>query len=62
MDDPKRAAAAVAARLDGLVVSDVFAILGASVEDLAVNHPDAAVRAEALRQFERVVPRWTPPA
>lgn len=55
MDDPRRAAAAVAERLDGLVVSDVFAILGSSFEDLAVNHPDATVRAESLRQFEHLV-------
>jgi sugar phosphate isomerase/epimerase len=55
--DPVAAADAVARRLERQeqAVSDVFAILGTSFEDLAINHPDAAVREESWRQFERFV-------
>jgi sugar phosphate isomerase/epimerase len=55
--DPDRAADEVLARLErqGLAVADAFAILGGSFEQLAVNHPDEAVRAESLRQFERLL-------
>lgn len=51
--DPGRAADAVLGRLDrtGLVVADVFGILSTPYDRLAVNHPDGAVRREALRQF-----------
>lgn len=55
--DPLRAAAVVAERLrrHGLVASDMFVILGDSFDELALNHPDAAVRARSLEHFERYV-------
>jgi sugar phosphate isomerase/epimerase len=55
--DPARAAEAVGERLArfDLAVADVFMIVGGSFEELAPNHPDAAVRAESLRQFEGFV-------
>lgn len=55
--DPRAAADAVLRRLEWaeLAVSDVFAILSDPFEALAVNHPDAEVRRESLRQFEQVV-------
>jgi sugar phosphate isomerase/epimerase len=55
--DPRRAADTIGARLaeHGQQPSDVFAILGTSFEELAVNHPDAAVRAESLRRFDALV-------
>lgn len=37
----------------GLEVADVFLILG--LEELAINHPDADVRAESFRWFEQAV-------
>jgi len=53
--DPEKAAEAVTERLGRaeLDVADVFAIWG--FEELAVNHPDPQVRAESLRQFQRVL-------
>jgi sugar phosphate isomerase/epimerase len=39
----------------GLRVSDVFAEIGESFDDLAVNHPDEAIRAQAMRHFEALV-------
>lgn len=48
--DPGAVADAIRRRLDGLVVSDVFLILGA-FDAVAINHPDAAVRAESLSYF-----------
>lgn len=55
--DPDRAAGVVTERLErfGLAVSDMFVILGGSFDELAPNHPDAAVRAQALEHFERFV-------
>jgi|SRR5215212_1496769 len=55
--DPARAAAEVGARVAeaGLEIADMFAIAGASFDTLAPNHPDAAVRAESLRQYEAFV-------
>jgi sugar phosphate isomerase/epimerase len=55
--DPVAVAESVAGRLaaEGLVASDVFAILAEDFETLAVNHPDAAVREESRRQFDRVL-------
>jgi sugar phosphate isomerase/epimerase len=55
--DPARAAGVVTERLErfGLAVSDMFVILGESFAELAPNHPDAAVRAQALEHFERFV-------
>jgi sugar phosphate isomerase/epimerase len=55
--DPERAADTVKARLDRLEleVADVFLIVGGSFEELAVNHPDPAVRATALEYFEHGV-------
>src|SRR5215217_2913717 len=48
--DPDGAADAVMARLDRLEleVSDVFMIVGGSFEEYAQNHPDRAVREQAL--------------
>lgn len=56
IDDPSGAADAVRRRLDGpgLVVADVFAILSDSAEMLAVNHPDAGMREDSLRQFRQI--------
>ncbi len=53
-EDPAAAAREVKARLRaaGLRVADVFTLLAGSFEELAVNHPDEAVRAEARRRFE----------
>jgi sugar phosphate isomerase/epimerase len=55
--DPIATADAVRERLERheQVVSDVFAILGASFAELAINHPDEAVRDESWRYFERFV-------
>jgi sugar phosphate isomerase/epimerase len=55
--DPARAADTIGARLaeHGHQVSDVFAILGTSFEELAVNHPDEAVRRESMQRFELLV-------
>jgi sugar phosphate isomerase/epimerase len=55
--DAGRAADVVSARLDrfGLVASDMFVILGGSFEELAPNHPDAAVREQALEHFGHFV-------
>jgi sugar phosphate isomerase/epimerase len=55
--DPDAAADAVMARLNRfeLAVSDVFMIVGNSFEEYAQNHPDQAVRDEALGQFERFI-------
>jgi sugar phosphate isomerase/epimerase len=54
LPDPAAAADRVGGRLAerGLVVSDVFAIVGDSFEALAPNHPDAAVREESRRVFD----------
>jgi sugar phosphate isomerase/epimerase len=54
---PERTADTTGARLaeHGQHPSDVFAILGTSFESLAVNHPDQAVRAEAMRRFEALI-------
>jgi sugar phosphate isomerase/epimerase len=53
--DPTRAAEVVAdrARSAGLAVADVFLILG--FEELAVNHPDKAVRERSLEYFVAAV-------
>lgn len=55
--EPAAVAAAVGGRLadEELVPSDVFAILAEDFETLAVNHPDAEVREESRRRFERVL-------
>jgi len=55
--DPERAADVVNARLDrfSLAVADMFVILGGSFEELAPNHPDPAVREQALEHFTRYV-------
>jgi sugar phosphate isomerase/epimerase len=55
--DPHGAADTVLARLDRheLEVADVFMIIGGSFEERAQNHPDQAVRDEALEAFERFV-------
>ena len=55
--DPGGAADTVMERLDSLEleVSDVFMIVGGSFEEFAQNHPDGAVRDQALEQFERFV-------
>lgn len=55
--DPAVAAETVGERLadNGLSACSVFAILGEDFESLAVNHPDAAVRAESMAQFEKVL-------
>jgi sugar phosphate isomerase/epimerase len=55
--DPEGAADVVKARLDrlGLEVADVFMIVGGSFEEFAQNHPDEAVRDEALQQFQQFV-------
>jgi sugar phosphate isomerase/epimerase len=57
LTDPQRSADVLGARLAerGLEPSDVFAILGTSFQELAVNHPDEAVRSEAMRLFEALV-------
>jgi sugar phosphate isomerase/epimerase len=54
---PERAADEALARIDHveLAIADVFAILGTSFDELAINHPDAAARAESFRQFEHLV-------
>jgi sugar phosphate isomerase/epimerase len=53
--DPAAAAAVVRERTEraGLAVADVFLILG--FDELAINHPDPAVRAESLAYFEATV-------
>jgi sugar phosphate isomerase/epimerase len=55
--DPARAAEEIGERLQrhGLAISDLYAILAESFEDLAVNNPDPAVREESYRQFEALV-------
>ncbi len=55
--DPTVTAAAVGERLaaNGLIASNVFAILGEDYETLAVNHPDAAVREESLARFAKAL-------
>jgi sugar phosphate isomerase/epimerase len=55
--DPEGAADVVNARLDrfGLAVADMFVIVGGSFEEVAPNHPDPAVREQALEQFKRFV-------
>lgn len=55
--DPAVAAASVVERLavHGLAPANVFAILAGDFESLAVNHPDPAVRAESLAQFDAVL-------
>jgi sugar phosphate isomerase/epimerase len=55
--DPEGAADAVLGRLErlGLEVADVFLIVGGSFEELAINHPDQAVRDRALEYFEHGV-------
>jgi sugar phosphate isomerase/epimerase len=57
--DPEGAAGRVEERLSrfGLGVSDVFAILGNPLEltALSVNHPDPAIREEAMRRFHPIV-------
>ena len=52
--DPEGAADAVLARLDrfGLEAADVFLIVGGSFDELAINHPDQAVRDRSLEYFE----------
>jgi len=51
LENPARAADGVGNRLGaaGLAVADVFLILG--FEELAVNHPDSAVREQSLEYF-----------
>ena len=55
--EPQAAAERVAGRLAdrGLVPSDVFGIFGESFEALAVNHPEATIRAESMRHFEALL-------
>jgi sugar phosphate isomerase/epimerase len=57
LSDPVGAANAVKKRLERyeLGVSDVFLILGADFEELAINNPDAAVREKSLECFKTVV-------
>lgn len=57
LDDAERHAAGLAERLGGygLSLSDVFLVPSAELETLAVNHPDAAVRAESYRIFRAIV-------
>jgi sugar phosphate isomerase/epimerase len=54
--EPIAAADAVLPRLEraGLAVADVFLILG-GFQEVAVNHPDAEVRRDALAHFEQAV-------
>jgi sugar phosphate isomerase/epimerase len=57
-EDPSAVASALGELLagHGLAVSDVFLILAEdSFEDLAINHPDEATRANSFRYFERAL-------
>ena len=55
--DPARRAAEAKRQVQaaGVKVADVFALLTADFETLAVNHPDGEVRAESRRWFERIL-------
>jgi sugar phosphate isomerase/epimerase len=55
--DPTGTARTVRQRLERveLEISDVFMILGTSFHELALDHPDAAVRERAWEAFERFV-------
>jgi hydroxypyruvate isomerase len=55
--DPAGTASSARSRVDraGLVVSDVFAMLAPSFEELAINHPDGAARRESLDQFRQIL-------
>ncbi|ADB53473.1 sugar phosphate isomerase/epimerase family protein [Conexibacter woesei] len=55
--DPPAAADRVRRRLERceLAVADVFAILGSEFDELAVNHPDAQVRAQSLDCYRAVL-------
>jgi sugar phosphate isomerase/epimerase len=55
--DVERSAGLLAERVaaHGLALSDVFLVPSPSLEALAVNHPDAAVRGESLDIFSQVL-------